>query len=135
MDSNHPMVKEMITKPSNNSIIEIDMDYIHATINANEGGVNRPINPKLLLIMEQSSAMIFNQKMITPDIKEEQAIVDLLLDYISNYHRPKAIHFKLSFIGVILRDICKKLQVPLVQTKKLPLSQSYFDEITHHFRF
>jgi hypothetical protein len=133
LDSNHPMLQEMLSIPKNDSVIEIDMNYIHTTIDGTKDGFTRPINPKLLVFIDQTSGMVLEQAMITPKVKEEEMILSTLLDYIAKNNRPKAIHFKLPVIGFLFQSFCAQIQVPLIQNKRLPLSQEFFNDISQYF--
>ncbi len=133
LDSNHPMIKELRSQPKNKSTIEIDINYSRMTIDGKDEGFDRPVSPKLLIIIDQNSGMVISQEMILPDTNEEDMILNLLFNYIEKYSLPKAIHFRLPHIGFLLKSLCSKIQVSLIHNKQLSMSDEFFNDFFKFF--
>ena len=134
IEEKHPIMDQIRSLATNNIVVEIDMNYFNTEIDGKADGYDRPINPKFLILLDKSSGMVIKQEMINPKKKEEEVITDLLFQFIGNYGRPKAIHFRLPVFGYLLEDFCLKIGVPLIHKQKLPASDEFFEDFSTFFK-
>lgn len=125
VDINNPFISNLRTLPRNDENIEIDMQYINQAIK----GSIRPIRPKLLIVTEQNQGIVRNQQLITPEVEEIEVITNLLFDYFEQFGLPKAIYYRLPIIGCLIEELCEFINVPLIQSKSLPISEDVFNDV------
>ncbi len=104
-------------------VLEFDMVYINVTIE--DELYERPIRPKLLLLVEHYEGLIRGQHFFAPGSDEIQAIMELLINYIMEYGRPMEIYIRNPFIENILKHTCDICGIKLTMKKSLEVVDEF----------
>ncbi|MHC1681909.1 MAG: hypothetical protein AB6733_03005 [Clostridiaceae bacterium] len=93
------------------SVLELDIAYINSTIN--DRNFDKPISPRLCILVEGRSGMILSQTMITPEDNQVDAVFNVIINYIFQKGKPKKIFVRDNYIFSILKDLCKQVGIEL----------------------
>ena len=113
-------------QPKINAVLEIDMAYINSIIT--DKNYERPVNPKLLIMMDHLNDMVIGQHMLTPENNEIDIIINMFTDFVMKYGRPKQIIIRNPFIFSLLQDICEYCSISIVMRKLLRSVDSFLNE-------
>lgn len=108
------------------SILEIDMIYIKVSI---EEDINeRPIRPKLLLILDHYNGMIVGHQFLTPGNNEIAAVMELFINLLLKGGRPMEILLRNPLIESILKDTCEKCGIKLTMKRDLEVVDAFMND-------
>lgn len=116
---------KMKKKPRVDASIEIDMTYIGLSID--DDNYDRPIRPKILLMVNHYDGMILGQHFLTPSSDEIEITINLFIDFIMEYGRPLEIFIRNPFIEGLLKDTCEKCGVKIIMSKDLEVVDAFMD--------
>ena len=106
--------------------LELDMTYLNSCITDKK--YERPINPKLILLMDHASDAIVAQKMLTPENDETREILNLFISFVMEYGKPREINIRNPFIRSVLESTCKYCGIPLIMRRQLKAVDFFVDE-------
>lgn len=112
-------------KPRSEEVLEIDMIYIKVTID--DELYERPIRPKLLLLVGHYEGLIIGQHFIVPESDEIQDIMESFINYIMEYGRPVEVYIRNPFIENILKHTCDICGIKLTMKKSLDVVDDFID--------
>lgn len=107
------------------AILEFDMIYIKVSIQ--DDIHERPIRPKLLLLVDHYEGVIVGQHFFVPGNDEIQIIMELFINYIMEFGRPMEIYIRNPFIENILKHTCEICGIKLTMTKTLEVVDAFID--------
>ena len=122
------IVAKMKKQKQSEAALELDIIYMNSAVKDKK--FDRPVNPKLLLLMDHNQRNVIGQDMLTPEDDEVQAILNIFVNFIMQYGRPMEVHCRNPYIGSIIEELCKSLDVKMKEMKKLPA----VDELAHELR-
>lgn len=125
------LIKRLKNEKKNNSILELDIVYLNTVIK--EKGYDKPIIPRLSLLVDKESGMILSQNMIAPDEDEINIIFDAVINYIIQKGRPKKIIVRDIKIRSILSDLCNKIDVDVLESERLAGIDDFLQNIGFSF--
>lgn len=114
-------------RPRIEAVLEFDMVYINVSIE-NEF-YDRPIRPKLLLMVDHFEGLIVGKEFLVPECDEIEAVMELFINYIMDKGRPREIYIRNPFIENILKHTCDICGIRLSMRKALDV----VDEFTNGF--
>ncbi|MHB8963634.1 MAG: DUF7309 domain-containing protein [Saccharofermentanales bacterium] len=120
--------RRLMNMPVKDLVLEMDMPYIGITLTDKK--YERPVNPKLLLLVDHATEMILGQDFITPDVDEIKLIFDKLVYFISKTGRPKKILVRNPSIYYLIKEFCDSMKIRLEMTLKLPSTDSCMEELS-----
>ncbi|MDV3428350.1 MAG: hypothetical protein LIR50_15245 [Bacillota bacterium] len=121
------ILKNKIKKqPKINAVLELDMAYMNSIITDKK--YDRPVNPKLMLMMDHSNDMVIGQHMLTPENNEIDIIINMFINFVMKYGRPKQILIRNPLIFSLLVDICEYCSVSIAKRKLLRSVDSFLNE-------
>lgn len=116
--NNDLLIEKIKRKKYLNNVIEFDTVYVNALVEDKK--YERPVLPRVIIFAENNTGMLLKQNMMMPEIDDMEQILDSLLDFLINKGKPKTICVRDEYISDLLSDICKKVEIELVISEKLP---------------
>lgn len=120
---------KMKKRPKVNAVLEIDMVYMRAVIRDKE--FDRPVSPKLLLMMDHNEDVVICQEMLTPKNDEAEEIMNMFIELVMQYGKPKQILIRNQYIGSVLQDTCKYCGISLIMKKQLEAVSTFMYEFSN----
>ncbi|KOA19522.1 hypothetical protein CLHOM_21330 [Clostridium homopropionicum DSM 5847] len=111
------LIKKLKKQHKVNSILELDIAYLNSTIN--DRNYDKPLIPRLCILVDGRSRMILSQAMVTPEDDDVDIIFGTIINYIFQKGKPKQIVVRDTYILSILIDLCKQIGIDIVQSGKL----------------
>lgn len=112
-------------KPRSEEVLEFDMIYIKVTIE--DELYERPIRPKILLLVDHYEGLIIGQHFFVPGSDEIQGIMELFINYIMEFGRPLEFYIRNPFIENILKHTCGICGIKLTMKKSLDVVDEFID--------
>lgn len=113
-------------RPRDEEVLEFDMIYLKISIE--DERKERPIRPKLILIVDHYDGLIKGQSFFMPEDDEIQVIMELFINYIMEYGRPREVYIRNPFIENILKDTCDICGVKLIMKESLEVVDAFMDD-------
>ncbi|NLK22253.1 MAG: hypothetical protein GX308_09330 [Epulopiscium sp.] len=110
-----------------NILLELDMVYMNAYVR--DGKYDRPINPKLLLLVDHSNGVVVGQSMLTPEHDEANEIFNIFIDFVMRYGRMTRIIIRNPYIASVLKDTCDYCDISLGTANQLPAVDTFINEL------
>lgn len=118
------LIERLNKQKTNKNIIEIDTLYLNAKINDKQ--FDRPVVPKLCLMADNHSGIILDQDMLSPEDDDVQCVLDMVINYILQMGRPKALYVRDDIVESMLIDLCQKTNINLKVKGKLKAIDSFY---------
>lgn len=118
------LIARLKSKKQHNKQIEFEVAYFPAPIQARKE--DRPYLPQLIMLADKKSGLPLNQHVFKPGETIEDAILEMIAGYIVKHGRPSVIYVRDNRTACYLDDLCRKLDIKLVQGKGMPVSNALF---------
>lgn len=122
--------KEILSKlehsSKNNHNLIMDLVYLDTSFNEKE--FDRPIKPRLFMVLDETSQMIIHHDLLTPNDDEIETVIDLLVAYILQDGIPNKIFIRNPIIWSAIVDICDRCNIDL-QVTPLPIIDDIINEM------
>lgn len=130
--TNWRAIGKMKKQPQINAYLALDMVYINASVADKK--YERPINPKLILLMDEKQGAIIDNDMLDPNADEIQAIIGALGNFVLNYGRPRSIMIRNKFIESVISDTCSQLKIKVKYEKNLKVIDEFARKLMRYER-
>jgi hypothetical protein len=97
---------------------EAETLYFPMTMGISENGV--PILMRVNILIDNKTGVILDQNILAPGENENDALIDMLFNFIRKHGRPKTIMVRDEFNAATLKDFCGKIGVNLVHSEGMP---------------
>lgn len=124
------IIAKMKKKPQVNRYLALDMVYLNASVADKK--YDRPVNPKMILLMDEKQGVIIDNDMLDPYADEIQAIIGSLGNFVLNYGRPKTIFVRNIFIESVISDTCSQLKIKVKHVKTIKVIDEFVRELKSH---
>jgi hypothetical protein len=125
-------VEPLRFKKQTKTVVEADVLYFPQVIGENKDGF--PVLMRVLVLMNNRTRLILDQRFTDPDEKDDSLLIDMLFSYIGSHDRPGTIMVRDQFAAATLEDFCKKIDVDLVHSKGMPAVDGFVQEWTASVR-
>lgn len=106
---------------------ELDMIYMNQGLTDEEFG--RPINPKLLMMMDRENGIAVAQQLLKPGMDPVQAVFGICTDFMLQHGKMRTLFVRNPFIYSVLAETCRECGIDLAQTKELPVVDAFAHEL------
>jgi len=111
------LINRLKKQKQDNSILELDIAYLNSTIN--DRGYDKPLIPRLFMLVDSSAGVILSQNMVTPEDDVVDVIFENVINYIIQRGRPKNIVVRDAYMASILIDLCEQTGIEVIESLKL----------------
>jgi hypothetical protein len=125
-------LKRLEKKKGVNTRLEIDMVYTNAFVE--DEGFDRPINPKLLLLVDHDSGVIIYHKLLTPFDEDSKYIFSGVINYINEVGRPPVIYYRNGNIKTVINDLCERVGIRVEYMRELPKTSKVLEDFLNRVR-
>ena len=115
--SNENEKQKIINQHHNDNNLIMDLIYLNNPIN--DKNYNRPINPLLFIVLDETSQMIIYNHILSPEDDEITVVLTFLCSYILENGIPQTIFIRNPSVWCAIEDLCKCCKINLQFT---PLS-------------
>ncbi|WP_346884974.1 DUF7309 domain-containing protein [Clostridium sp. UBA4395] len=115
--SDELLISRLRKQKQNNSILELDIAYLNSTIN--DRGYDKPLIPRLCMLVDGINGFILSQEMIKPDDNDIDILFNTVINYVIQRGRPKNILVRDAYIASIVIDLCEKINIEIIESPKL----------------
>lgn len=130
---NDEMVMNRLKKQKqNSSILELDIAYLNSTIN--DKGFDKPLIPRLCMLVDAKKGLILSQSMITPEDDVVDVLFKTVVHYIIQRGRPKSIVVRDAYMASILIDLCEQTGIEVIESPKLHTIDDFIKSF-YQYRF
>ena len=117
--------KRLLKKKRVASEVLFDIAYLNIAIG---DGSTRPINPQMLIAIDDKSGMLIQARPLDPGQNISEAAMDFVLDYIQNLGRMRAIHVRSLWVLTAISDFCEKAHIQVIH-EPLPEIDEYLESL------
>lgn len=122
------LIKKISNQKVVNSKLELDIAYLNSYINGKE--YDTPIMSRLCILADRRAGLILDQVMITPDMEDVDVVFDILINFIMQRGRPKAIIVRDEYLQSLLLDLCERTGIDLKVQLNLQLIDNFLDSFS-----
>lgn len=126
------LMNRLKKQKSDPCILELDIAYLNSTINDND--YEKPIIPRLCMLVDSKKGLILSQNMITPEDDVVDVIFETVVNYIIQRGRPKNIVVRDAYMASILIDLCEQTDIELIESAKLHTIDDFIESF-YQYRF
>ena len=112
------------------AVLELDMAYLNKGISDKK--YDRPMNAKLILLVDNVSGAVVGQEILAPDKDQVQAILNIFINFIMQYGKMNKICVRNPYIISIIEDLCKECDITIKKSKKLKALDMFLYEFRGH---
>lgn len=119
-------------RPKTSADISIDFTYLNATVTDKK--YERPVNPLLMLAVDNESYEIIEMRMLEPDVSEIDAVFNFFIDFVLNNGKMRVIRARNPWVISALQLICEYCDVCL-SADDLEMMDELILEMQEHFSY
>ena len=117
MPEDEELVKQLARMPKNGLVLLLDTAYLHGAMTDKRfEKYDRPVNPLLLLAVDQRNSRPLNVRLLSPEEEEGLAAARSLLLLVESVGRPEQILVRNPYIFMALGELCEALHIGLHQS-------------------
>jgi hypothetical protein len=105
------------------AVLEADMLYMPIPAGDNKEGI--PSLRRLALLFNGENGVIVGQTLPEPGVKRERILLDMLLDYIEKFGRPKILKVRDAWEEAVFKGFCSKLDIKLIHSQGMPRTDAF----------
>ncbi len=125
--NNELLIKKMMNKKKTANEIECELFCPIMPIQENKS--DRPYLPQMFVMADIKTEMMINYEMVQPEDNKVQLVLDILIDYILKNGRPKTIYVRDDKMTGIIADLCKRIDVKLIEQLNLPIIDDFISSM------
>lgn len=122
------LLKRLQNKPKNNISVEMDILYLPTPVQDKPD--ETPYFPRLLVMLDRKNGILLDQKLFDKKIKNEDAVTDSLIHYISEYGKPGKLFVRDRYFVRYIDSLCSQLGVSIMFGKGLPSIDEFAEQMT-----
>lgn len=111
------LVAKLKKRPKLQTELEFDIAYLYGSIA--DKSFDRPAIPRVALIMDVNSGMVVNQYLPAPDEEDAQVFIGMMVDFIMEHGKPKAVYVRDLYSVNLLMDLCERTDIDLEISPRL----------------
>ena len=105
--------------------VEFDTVFLNTCIDDKK--YERPILPRVIVFAEGNTGLLLQQEMMLPETDSIQQILDFFVRFLVDSGKPKTLYVRDEYIADLLSDVCNKVKIKLIISKKLPSIDEFAD--------
>lgn len=111
------LINRLKKQKQDNLILELDIAYLNSTIN--DKSYDKPIIPRLCMLVDARKGLILSQNMVTPEDDVVDVIFETVVNYIIQRGKPKKIVVRDAYMASILIDLCEQTGIEVIESSQL----------------
>lgn len=111
------LIKKLKKQKQDNTILELDIAYLNSIVNDKE--YEKPINTKILILVEAESGLVLGQQLLKPNYQEVNFVYDIIINYVIQAGRPNQIVVRDSYMASLIMDLCERINIEIIISSKL----------------
>lgn len=120
------LISRLKNKKCNNGRIEMDVVYLNTPIRDKKYEI--PVLPQIAICTDIDEGIIVHQNMSTiEDSNDRDEFLNMFLGYIEAYGRPKDVFVRDQFMGSVIYDLCKKININLIISEKMLIIDDFVE--------
>lgn len=112
--------------------LSLDLFYVPTPIQDKPG--IRPYFPRMILLADDRSGMILDQKILSPKEEAAEELLNLLAGAIFKHGRPLTLRVRGDAVAAYVEDLCDKINVRLIKNQGIPVIDEYIDSMMEMLR-
>jgi hypothetical protein len=122
------LLKRLQNKPNNNVSVEMDILYLPTPVQDKPD--ETPYFPRLLVLLDRKNGILLDQKLLDIKIKNEDAVTDALINYISKYGKPSKVFVRDRYFVRYVDSLCSQLGVSITFGKGMLGIDEFAEQMT-----
>ncbi len=122
------LLNRLQNKPKNTTSVE--MDILHLPIPVQDTPDEAPYFPRLLVLIDHRDGILLEQGLLEKDIRSENAVTDMLIDYISKYGKPSKLLVRDQYFMYYVSSLCSQLEISVAHDRGMPCTDEFAEQMT-----
>ena len=104
------------------------MDVVYLNTPIRDKKYEIPVLPQIAICTDIDEGIIVHQNMSTiEDSNDRDEFLNMFLGYIEAYGRPKDVFVRDQFMGSVIYDLCKKININLIISEKMLIIDDFVE--------
>lgn len=122
------LLHRLKNKPRNNISAEIDILYLPTPVQ--DKPEETPYFPRLLVLFDRNGGIPLDQKILDIKTKNEDAVIDALINYIDKYGKPGKLFVRDRYFLCYVNSLCSQLGVPITHGKGMNFIDEFAEQMS-----
>lgn len=125
------LLKRKLKKQAKTKIV-LEMDIVYTNATVKEKAFDKPIIPRICVLLDMTQGLIIDNHMIIPDEAEMETIMNMLINYVLQRGIPKSIVVRDNYMKSIIESLSQELGFEITVSGSMDGVDGFIESMYQH---